>query len=221
MNLRRRPTPGHPRRPSPRCRTATWRHSLEVGYGAPLRVSWDVRDVPGADGAMLEISAAGPTATGNQNPFNNPNGTVRDANGTDTGSVYFAPLHGSHATVTLSPGQVGLLPTTYVVRVLPTRNCWVVGEASEVSTVSRDGVRPTGGEPCSAASASTPTAATASTANLTGGSVQVFDQSTNAVTRTVASGAGRYQTPGLNRRRCRTAPAASASISGRTHPDGA
>jgi hypothetical protein len=177
---------------------STGGHSLEVGYGAPLRVSWDVRDVPGADGATLEISAAGPTATGNQNPFNNPNGTVRDANGTDTGSVYFAPLHGSHATVTLSPGQVGLDPAmTHVVRVLPTRDGRVVGEASEVSTVSRDGVKPTGGGTVFGGFGVNAHGGDGFlTANLTGGSVQVFDQSTNAVTRTVASSAGRYQTPG-------------------------
>jgi hypothetical protein len=49
-------------------------HNLEIPYGAPFRVSWDVRDVPAANGAMLEISAAGPNTFGNQNPSTIPTG---------------------------------------------------------------------------------------------------------------------------------------------------
>ncbi len=40
-----------------------------------------------ADGATLEASAAGPGTFNDENPFNNPNGSQRDQNGADTGSV--------------------------------------------------------------------------------------------------------------------------------------
>jgi hypothetical protein len=173
-------------------------HDLAVPYGTAFRVSWDVRGVPSADGAMLEISAAGPTATGNQNPFNNPNGSVRDANGTDTGSVYYAPVRGAHGSVGLTPAQAGLdTAMTHVVRVLPTRDGRVVGEASEVSTVSQDGVRPTdGGTVFGGFGVNAHGDDGFLTSNLAGGSVQVFDQKTNTVTGTVASSPDRYQTPG-------------------------
>jgi hypothetical protein len=183
---------------------STGGHNLEIPYGAPFRVSWDVRDVPTANGAMLEISAAGPTMFGNQNTFNNPNGTVRDANGTDGGSVYFAALRGDHGTVTLDPGQVGLdTAMSHVVRVLPTRDSRVVGEASEVSTVTRDGVRPTGGGDVtggfgvnSHGSDGFLTSYQTENQNQATGSVQVFDQNTNVVTKEVTSSSSYYQTAG-------------------------
>jgi hypothetical protein len=177
-------------------------HNLEIPYGAPFRVSWDVHNVPMTNGAILEISAAGPTMFGNQNTFNNPNGTVLDANGTDSGSVYSVVLRGDRGTVTLDPGQVGLDPAmSHVVRVLPTRGGRVVGEASEVSTVTRDGVRPTGGGDVTGgfgvnSHGSDGLLTSNVTADKPVGSVQVFDQNTNAVTRKVTSSSSYYQTAG-------------------------
>ena len=82
-------------------------------------------------------------------------------------------------------------------RVLPTRGSRVVGEASEVSTVSRDGVKPTGGGTVFGGfGVNAHGDDRFLTSNLAGGSVQVFDQHTNAVTRTVASSSSKYQTPG-------------------------
>ncbi len=121
-------------------------HMLEVSYGAKFQVSWDVSSVPGANGAMLEISAAGPTLGFNENPFNNPNGTIQDANGFDAGSIYYAPVSGTAGTITVDPMAVGLIPSMeHVVRVIPTHYGAAAGEASEVSTIAMDGVVPADG----------------------------------------------------------------------------
>jgi hypothetical protein len=116
-------------------------HYLEVPYHGSFQLSYDVRDVPRATDAVAEFSAPGPTTQNNYKPFNYPNGSVRDANGHDTGSVAFVPLSGTHGTVTLNGGTLGLDPTmNHVVRILPTRGGVAAGEASGVSTISMDGV---------------------------------------------------------------------------------
>ncbi|MBM9509250.1 hypothetical protein [Actinacidiphila acididurans] len=174
-------------------------HDVAVDYDQGLAVTWDVRDVPGADGAIVEVSAAGPTSTGNQNPFNNPNGSRIDANGVDTGSVYHGTVHGTQGTVTL-PQSVLQLDTAmnHVVRVLATHNGRTTGEGSEVSMVTRDGVVPSsGGTVYSGFGVAAGGHAGFVTSNgAAGGTVDVFDQGTNKVTRTVASSASTYQTPG-------------------------
>ena len=63
---RRRSSPmseRHSRSPRARCRTA-------AGCGS----TWDVSNVPGADGADLEVSAPGPASAVGVNTFNNPEG---------------------------------------------------------------------------------------------------------------------------------------------------
>ncbi|MEO3748930.1 S8 family serine peptidase [Plantactinospora sp. B5E13] len=174
-------------------------HNLVTEYGEKFRVSWDVRDVPGADGAIIEISAPGPTIFGNRNLFNNPNGTVRDANGVDTGSVHAAPVRGTRGSVTLDPATVGLSAAMdHVVRVLPTRRGRVVGQASGVSSLSRDGVRPIGGGSLAGGYGINSAGDEGFlTVNQGTGAVQLFDQKTNTVTGTVASSTSRYQTAGL------------------------
>jgi hypothetical protein len=170
-------------------------HFLEVPYGGSFQLTWDVSGTPGADGATFEVSAAGPGVFNDLNPFNNPNGTVRDQNGADTGSVAFVALPGLKGTIALNAKTLGLVPTmNHVVRVLPTRSGAAAGEAGEVSTITMDGVL----------------AADSGFANngfginqhgndafLTSGqqlangvittSLETFDQSTNAITKTVAS----------------------------------
>jgi hypothetical protein len=117
-------------------------HYAEFPYGGTFRVTYDVRSVAAADGAIIEISAPGPTPFRSYNTFNNPNGSLRDANGHDTGSVAYLREPATHGTVTLDGNAVGLDPTmNHVLRVLATRAGKVVGEASGVSTISMDGVR--------------------------------------------------------------------------------
>ena len=121
-------------------------HYAEFPYGGTFRVSYDVRPVASANGAIIEISAPGPTPFRSYNTFNNPNGSQRDANGHDTGSVAYLSEPTTHGTVTLDGNAVGLDPTmNHVLRVLATRSGKVVGEASGVSTISMDGVRPADG----------------------------------------------------------------------------
>jgi len=116
-------------------------HFLEVPYSGSFQLSWDVSGTPTADGATLEVSAAGPGTFNDENPFNNPNGTQRDQNGADTGSVAFVALPGLKGTATFNAKTLGLVPTmNHVVRVLPTRAGTAAGEASEVSSITMDGV---------------------------------------------------------------------------------
>lgn len=119
----------------------TGAHLLEIPYDGDFGVSYDVRNVPGATGAVAEISAPGPTIEGNYNPFNNPDGSERDDNGFDSGSVAYIPLDGTHGTVTLDGGKVGLDPSMYqVVRILATAGGHVIGEASGGSTITMNGI---------------------------------------------------------------------------------
>lgn len=122
------------------------RHIVEIPYGGSFGVAWDVTDIPGATGAMLEISAPGPTSIGSFNPFNNPGGSIRDDNGVDTGSIYFARLPGPRGTMTLDSKRIGLVPTmNHVVRVIPMAGAEVAAEAGDVSTVMMDGIVPSDG----------------------------------------------------------------------------
>jgi hypothetical protein len=178
-------------------------HFLEVPYGGSFQLSWDVSGTENADGAMLEVSAPGPGAFNDENPFNNPNGTLRDHNGVDTGSVAFVALPGVNGTVTLNAKTLGLVPTlNHVVRVVPTRSSegedgahsTAAGEAGEVSTVTMDGVLAADG---GFANNGFGIDQNGSRGFLTSGqqmangviltSLETFDQSTNAIVKTVAS----------------------------------
>jgi Subtilase family len=177
-------------------------HYAEPRYNGTFQVRYDVGAVKGADGAIIEVSAPGPTAFNNWNPFNNPNGSQRDANGHDTGSVVYRGVSGSRATVTLNSADVGLDPTmNHVVRVLATRQGHVVGEASGVSAISMDGVRPTDGGSVAAgygvnADGSdgfvTSNQVTADGSTL--GSVETFRQSDGQITHVVRSSHDEYET---------------------------
>jgi hypothetical protein len=185
-------------------------HYAEFPYDASFRVQYDVHSVAGADGAIIEISAPGPTPFHSYNTFNNPNGSERDANGHDTGSIAYIPVRGGHGTLTVNGRAVGLDPTmNHVVRVLATRRGKVVGEASGVSTVSMDGVRPVdGGNVANGYGVSTHSDygyVTSDQVTATGaalGSVETFKQSSAAIASTPASSAHTYATlssgcPGL------------------------
>src|SRR5258708_6025180 len=152
---------------------------------------------------MLEVSAPGPGAFNDQNPFNNPNGTLRDRNGVDTGSIAFVALRGVNGTVTLDAKTLGLVPTlNHVVRVVPTRSgegedgahSTAAGEAGEVSTITMDGVLAADG---GFANNGFGIDQNGNNGFLTSGqqmangvvltSLETFDQSTNAIVKTVGS----------------------------------
>lgn len=117
-------------------------HSLQISYGRPFRVAWDVSNVRGATGALFEIGAPGPVLFGGSlNTFNNPNGTIRDNNGNDNGSIYTVTLSGTSGTTTIDPVRAGLYTTFgHVVRVIPMRGGVAVGEGGDVSFITMDGV---------------------------------------------------------------------------------
>ncbi len=171
-------------------------HDLTINYGQPFQVLYDVHNVPGANGALLEISTGGPVPFGTYNPFNNPNGTIRDNNGVDTGSVYFVPVSGTIGFATVNPVSAGLLATlNEVVRVIPTQGGQVAGEGSDVSSVSMNGVLALDGgfvnngfgvNGNGADGFITSGQQTASGQILT--SLETFTQSTNAISKDVETG---------------------------------
>lgn len=173
-------------------------HDLEIPYGASFKLSYDVTNVPQATGAVLEISAAGPTLQGIWNPFNNPNGSARDADGIDTGSIYYQQLGGLSGTVALNAATVGLFPgMDHVVRVIPVSGGEAVGEAGDVSTITMDGVVPTDGGAIAGDfgidrsgddAFLTSNQTTASGEVLT--SLETFDQKNAAISNVVESGSG-------------------------------
>ncbi|HKC27127.1 MAG TPA: hypothetical protein VKB75_03855, partial [Jatrophihabitans sp.] len=183
-------------------------HYAEFPYDSQFRVSYDVRNVARANGAIVEISAPAPTVFNSYNPFNNPNGSERDANGHDSGSVVYKAVSGSHGTVALS--SVGLDPTmNHVLRILATHDGVVVGDASGVSTVSMDGVRPADGGSVAGGfgvnAHGNDGFVTSNQVTSTGdtlGSVETFNQHSAAITATDASSSDNYSTlsagcPGL------------------------
>jgi hypothetical protein len=124
-----------------------WRHFVRLDPDGSVEVTWDASDVPGATGAKLEVSAAGPTIIGFWSTFNNPDGTVRDDNGNDTGSVTLLDLPALSGAAAFSAADLGLFSTmTHGLRVLAVdADGAVVGSAGPVSSVTHDGVAPSGG----------------------------------------------------------------------------
>jgi hypothetical protein len=123
-------------------------HQVTVTRGAPnFGLRYDVRGVPGAVGAVLEISAPGPTLWGSLNTFNNANGSSRDQGGSNAGSALYQQLPGRSGTVARNALTLGV-PTSmsYAVRVLATdRHGTVLGQASPTSELTiNDGLAPDG-----------------------------------------------------------------------------
>jgi subtilase family protein len=145
-------------------------HYLAVNRVQPgFTVSYDVSNVRGATGAMLELSAPGPTLSALENVFENAFGSMRDDNGTDTASTVYQPLSGLSGSVTLDAGKLGLTSSLlYNVRVLPVSGGTVVGEASPVSTLEFDDVLAPGGADVSAFDVEPASAGTVSTLSLDG-----------------------------------------------------
>lgn len=180
-------------------------HFLEIPYNGSFQLHYDVTGVPGATGAIAEFSAPGPTPFFfSYSTFDNPNGSERDANGRDTGSVAYVRLSGgARGTVTFDGAKLGLDPSMYhTVRVLATRgNGRVVGEASGVSALLMDGVvGADGGSPILGfgVNPSGKDGLLTSNQNTAGGgllsSVATFDQQTGATKTIASSTADQYTT---------------------------
>lgn len=100
-----------------------------------------------AAGAILEISAPAPTLNGSYNTFSNPNGTQRDDDGYDAGSVVYQKLSATAGSRTYNALSLGLSTSlSYDVRILPTNGSGtVIGQASPLSTLEiDDGIAPDG-----------------------------------------------------------------------------
>jgi hypothetical protein len=171
-------------------------HLLTIPYGGKFTVSWNVSTVPHATGALLEFSDGGPLIYGSYSMFNNPNGTIRDNNGQDSGSAYAVRLAGRSGQTTLTGTQAGLFASMYHnVRAIPLlASGSAAGEGSDMSTISMSGITPAdGGYIVSGFGVShtgTDGLLTSNQINASGqlqSSVETFDQATGAITGTVAA----------------------------------
>ncbi|GGK70635.1 hypothetical protein Sme01_27420 [Sphaerisporangium melleum] len=123
-------------------------YSALVTLAAPkLTLSWDVTDVHGADGALVEFLAPAPTLYGALNTTTNQNGSGPDDNGVDHASTLVRALPKAKGSTTLDLAALRLTTSTqYPVRVLPTRGGKPIGQASPTSFVEyRDGETVPGG----------------------------------------------------------------------------
>jgi len=181
-------------------------HADTVPFDGHFRASWDVRQVPHATGVLLEISAPGPNIFNSSATFNNPNGTIRDDNGHDTGSVFARRLAGASGSVEL-PADV-LDPTTpHSVRVIPLLSSGAAaGESSETSAITRNGVAPSDGGSALEGfgiDAHGSDGLVTSNQTLANGktlsSVETFDQRDNTITGTlVTSKKGQFSTANVS-----------------------
>lgn len=99
--------------------------------GPDVTIGWDVRTVPGATGAELEIMSPAPTLYGSLNTATNANGTKRDDDGFDHPSTLLKALPGTSGKEKLNLAALGLPSSLqYPVRVLALRGGAPVGQAS-------------------------------------------------------------------------------------------
>ncbi|HKU66856.1 MAG TPA: S8 family serine peptidase [Candidatus Baltobacteraceae bacterium] len=166
-------------------------HVAEIPFGGSFNAAWNVATVKGATGAILEIADGGPNLMLSLNTFNNPNGSLRDNNGIDGGSVYYAPVGGVAGSLTLTSSEAHLTDAGafYTVRVVPTHGGIPIGEASDVSTVAVDGVpTPDGGQVAFGFNINTAGSDGFLTSSFGSGpaSISSFDQRTNSLTSTIA-----------------------------------
>ncbi|MGW6194834.1 hypothetical protein ACWF0M_01690 [Kribbella sp. NPDC055110] len=123
-------------------------HTAEVTRTAPgFGLHYDVRNIRGAESAVVEFSAPAPTLFGSLNTFTNANGSALDNDGVNTPSTANKALSGTSGTVQLDALSLGLATSAnYSVRILALDNHQhVVGQASPVSNlVVDDGTAPGG-----------------------------------------------------------------------------
>ncbi|HEX6403326.1 MAG TPA: S8 family serine peptidase [Pseudonocardiaceae bacterium] len=168
-------------------------HLAEIPETAPgFKLRYDVHGVPGAAGAIFEVSApAAPTIYNSLNTVTNANGTVRDHDGVDTGSIVYQRLPSSNGTVALDAVKLGLPGSLhYSIRVFATdRNGTVIGQASPTSMLTLDsGLAPDGGQVASFAIQPGGTSAVSVFDPATGGeSLREYNASTGTYGRTFAT----------------------------------
>ncbi|HKU67939.1 MAG TPA: S8 family serine peptidase [Candidatus Baltobacteraceae bacterium] len=127
-----------------------YNHFSYVDAGGRYTVKWDVSNVSGANGALIEIGPSAPSLWGSYNTVNNPNGSIQDNNGYDSPSVYTQAVSGATGTIAL-PASSTLTPTLYnQVRVIPMNGSTPAGEASDTSMIGLNGFMPPDGNPIAA-----------------------------------------------------------------------
>ncbi|MFE1988676.1 S8 family serine peptidase [Streptomyces mirabilis] len=115
-------------------------HNSEVNRAKPaFSLGYDVRGVPGAASAQVELSAPAPALSG-FNTFTNANGTKLDDDGVDTPSAAHHKLPATSGTVRLDALKLGLKTSEfYNVRVLALDSRGrVLGQASPTSMLQVD-----------------------------------------------------------------------------------
>lgn len=110
-------------------------HTLAIPAGGTFSVTYDCANTS-ATGAMLELSAPGPSGQSAYDNVNNPNGSVIDNDGHNTGSVAHLSLSGCQGTTTLDAAKLGLLDGgVYQLRLFPAAGGRIIGESSDASSV--------------------------------------------------------------------------------------
>jgi hypothetical protein len=166
-------------------------HQATVTRAAPdFTLHYSVAGVRGASGAMLEVSAPAPTLFNSLNTFTAQNGTARDGDGYDSGSVVYQRLPGTSGSVQLNALGLGLTDSLqYNLRVLPVDDHGnAVGQASPSSALLfDDGIVPGGGTVLDFASAGPDSIAVS--ADVSGASVLHYDPATGSYGAIVTSDA--------------------------------
>ncbi|QRP49117.1 S8 family serine peptidase [Amycolatopsis sp. FDAARGOS 1241] len=180
-------------------------HFASITRAAPgFSLGYDVRGVPGATGAAVEVSAPAPTLYNALNTVTNANGDRRDQGGPSAGSVAYQQLPARNGVAKLDAVQLGLGGSLdYNVRVFATdRHGKVVGQASPTSfLVLDDGYAPGDSVVTSFAAASKGSSYVALRAPDGGESVREYDAAHGTYGRVLAndaSGSDAYQVLGAD-----------------------
>jgi hypothetical protein len=114
-------------------------NAVEAVKGDKPVLAYDVRDVAGATGAVVEFSAPGPTLYGSLNTFTNANGSGRDDDGFNNPSLLFTKLPATHGTTKLDLAALKVPDALdYSIRVLATRGGKPIGQASPTAFLQYD-----------------------------------------------------------------------------------
>ncbi|MEZ0095129.1 S8 family serine peptidase [Streptacidiphilus sp. EB129] len=183
-------------------------HTVTVTRAAPaFSLRYDVSRVHGVRGAVLEISAPAPTLFNSLNTFTAQNGTARDNDGFDSGSVVYQPLPRRAGSVRLDALALGLASSVqYNVRVLPVGGDGKpVGQASPSSALTvDDGQIPGSGSLLGFAAAGHDSVAAVTGlphGSTTGASVRRYDTATGrygAVVTSDATASAQYDVLGVD-----------------------
>jgi hypothetical protein len=180
-------------------------HQAEVSRASSgFALHYDVRGVAGAAGAAVEFSAPSPTLFNSLNTFSNANGTVRDHDGVDAGSVAYQQLGGPSGTAQLDATKLGLTGSlAYNVRVFATdHNGHIIGQASPTSQlIFDDGITPNDGTVASFGTTTTGPSVVAVRDPSGSESLREYQPATGtygAVLATDSSGSGGYEVLGVD-----------------------